>query len=357
MLKHLKHIALKLQKRSRFAKSSTLARWRNNRLLILCYHGISTSDEHLWNPELYMTAEQLESRLIALRRAGCQVLPLSDGVKALYDRTLPPKSVCLTFDDGFQDFSRMAVPVLRKYRMPATVYLTSFYSKFQRPVFDVMSRYLLWRGRAGEFCNGLIGDTGYSDLGLEAHRTKLATRIKSYTANFTAEAKDRFLLAMAESLGIDYNNLVAKRTLQLMNASELSALDDSIQIELHTHRHRAPLDEALFVSEIAENRRYIFEATHGRVSARHFCYPSGVVNSAFGPRLQALGIRSATTCELGLASRSHDPFELPRVLDTSNVSDLEFEAWVSGVASFLPRRKLAGPTPTFSGVLDQEWYA
>ena len=73
-------------------------------------------------------------------------------------------------------------------------------------------------------------------------------------------------------------------------------------------------------------------------STAHFCYPSGVLNPAFPPWLREAGIASATTCELGLASPSSDPLLLPRLIDVSGLSPLEFEGWVTGISSLLPRR-------------------
>src|SRR5438105_2486444 len=49
--------------------------WRDRRLLILCYHGVSLDDEHEWNPELYMSPERFRQRLMMLDAGGYSVLP------------------------------------------------------------------------------------------------------------------------------------------------------------------------------------------------------------------------------------------------------------------------------------------
>ena len=46
--------------------------------------------------------------------------------------------------------------------------------------------------------------------------------------------------------------------------------------------------------------------------------------------LAALDIRSATTCEIGLAHRATPRYALPRILDSSRVSQIEFEAEMCG---------------------------
>ena len=286
--------------------------WRRQRLLILCYHGVSLRDEHEWNPHLFMSPELFERRCQAIRRLGFPVAPLEQATRALRAGELTEPTVALTFDDGFYDFYRQAAPVLSAHELPATVYLTTFYVDYSRPVFDLIIPYMEWkRGNPGWRSEAQrIAD--------EARRDKLS-----------AEQKDELARRTADALRLDYDELLASRILQLMTPEEARELTRrGFDIQLHTHRHRTPDDEALFRREIRDNKQRIEELT-GR-APRHFCYPSGVHATSFLPWLAAEGVESATTCDPALAHSSDNPLLLPRKIDTMGVSDVEFEAWLTG---------------------------
>src|ERR1700732_2301807 len=121
------------------------SKWRRERLLILCYHGISLEDEHLWRPQLYVQAELLQKRFEMLRTMDCSVLPLSEALERLRSRGLPPRSVAITFDDGMYDFYKQAYPLLKKYDLPATVYQTTYYMDHEMPIFNLICSYMLWK--------------------------------------------------------------------------------------------------------------------------------------------------------------------------------------------------------------------
>src|SRR5207253_374232 len=146
----------------------------------------------------------------------------------------------------------------------------------------------------------------------------------------TTSDKNHFASEVAARFQIDYDELVRSRILQIMSPQEIAAAaKGGAQVELHTHRHRTPRDRDLFQREIRENRAHILECT-GRDPV-HFCYPSGDYALAFLPWLRELNVKSATTCELGLAKQGSDPLLLPRVLDAMNIDDADFEAWLLGV--------------------------
>jgi hypothetical protein len=278
----------------------------------------------------------------ALAESGAAVLPLGEAVERLYANDLPDRSVALTFDDGHHDFYARAFPVIREFGFPVTLYLTTFYSNFNRPVFDTFCSYLLWKGRgrrldAGEWAGRALT----LDLSTGAGRARASELIRrsARERRLSAEEKDATLVRLAGLLGVDYGELAARRILHILRPEDARRLAEAgVDVQLHTHRHRAPLDRDLFRREIMDNRESIRAMTGSE--AAHFCYPSGSYDGTFLPWLEELGVASAMTCDVGYASRDSERLLLPRLLDVSSLSRVEFEAWLAGVAAALPRRRV-----------------
>jgi peptidoglycan/xylan/chitin deacetylase (PgdA/CDA1 family) len=58
---------------------------------------------------------------------------------------LPPDSVAVTFDDGFADTYRYAFPVLQRYEIPATVFVSTGYVESGEPFWFELASYLVYR--------------------------------------------------------------------------------------------------------------------------------------------------------------------------------------------------------------------
>jgi peptidoglycan/xylan/chitin deacetylase (PgdA/CDA1 family) len=90
--------------------------------IILTFHSISEGDSPLKiSPALF--AQQM-----AWLKTNAQVLPLQEVVCSLAEHCpLPERAVVLTFDDGFRDFLDAALPVLDRFKFPATIFLPTGY--------------------------------------------------------------------------------------------------------------------------------------------------------------------------------------------------------------------------------------
>ena len=339
-LKSIKKILLSSAKLCGVFDQLSNSSWRQHRLLILGYHGISLHDEHLWNPDLFMPAGFLRQRFEQIKQIGCTVLSLSEGVTRLYEGSLPPRSVTITFDDGGYDFYERALPILRQFNFPATVYLTTYYTLKNMPVFDVAVGYLLWKANVKHLdLETIVGGGGVMDLSSESKRKEVHLAIVSQAdlGGYSADRKNKILSDMCKQLDIDFAEFCQSRILHLMNAEEIEQVTKAgIDVQLHGHRHRVPIEEELFNREIIDNRRIIEDFT-GHVP-QHFCYPSGDYHPNVFPWLENANVISATTCEPALSHRKSNRYLLPRLIDTSSLSDMEFEGWVVGASHFLPQR-------------------
>jgi peptidoglycan/xylan/chitin deacetylase (PgdA/CDA1 family) len=320
--------------------------FRRNRLLILCYHGVSMGDEHSSHPVMFLTPATFARRMDMLNRLGCNVLGLAEALRRLQVGDLPPRSVVLTFDDGWADFHKEAFPILRNHNFPATVYLTTYYCLFNRPIFRFALGYMFWKRKGTIIENREVPWLPDKlDLQTPESRDALIRQIDVYAKqkNLSGKEKDDLAAQIAALVGFDYQAFLRERLMRLMNPAEVTEVSKGgIDIQLHTHRHRTPLDRTRFLAEIAENRQIVLDLASGS-DASHFCYPSGAVRPDFVSWLREAGVQSATTCEVGLSSCKSNPLLLPRLLDHCGISDDEFEAWVTGFAAFLPKRRIPWP--------------
>lgn len=94
---------------------------RRRGVTILCYHAIDPT----WDSPLAVPPRSFAQHVAWLVRHR-SVLPLEEAVQSL-DRSarLPGRVAVLTFDDGFASVHEHALPVLRRFRLPATVFLVA----------------------------------------------------------------------------------------------------------------------------------------------------------------------------------------------------------------------------------------
>ncbi|MBN7797431.1 polysaccharide deacetylase family protein [Parahaliea mediterranea] len=325
-----------------------MARWlTRGRPRILAYHGIWLGDGHFGN-HLFMSPQRFCRRLELLAQWGYPVVSLEDAVSA--STPIPPAATVITIDDGWVGTYRHMVPALARHGYPATVYLATYYSQKQRPVVDVALQYLF----SGE-CDlpphiDIPGATaGSVPLGTPQQRAEAQSRVEALMAALPDDDQRQALLeSLVREAGLDWSRVWKDRWFHLMSAEEVAdAASRGICFELHTHRHRVvSAGHSCLSREIADNRAVIVAET-GR-EPRHFCYPSGIYDRSMWSELESAGVASATTTAMGLYRRGDNRYEIPRIMDGEAVSELEFEAEMSGVLELL--RLLRRSLPIGAGV-------
>jgi peptidoglycan/xylan/chitin deacetylase (PgdA/CDA1 family) len=92
---------------------------------ILCYHRFGTSAATAgWGGKMTVSPANFAAQLDWLARNDYHVIRLAQ-LQGFLDgkQALPKRSVVITFDDGYESVYRHALPVLRKYNFPATLFV------------------------------------------------------------------------------------------------------------------------------------------------------------------------------------------------------------------------------------------
>ncbi len=323
-----------------------LARWLNrHQAQILCYHGGCLGDEDQFNSKLFCHPSLLEQRLRWLIAKGYRPVRLSELVQG----SPGPRAVVITLDDGWYSSATQLIPLLHRLGFPSTLYLTTENFETQRQIYGVVLGYLLWKAPRREVQLDALAPNlqGRYRLGESGERQRLHQDAMGWLQHLRADPPrlERALLDLARALGVEHETLnLASRRFQYMSHEQLLSLPAlGCEVEAHGHRHTYPKgDPATFAADLRECVDRI--RARGLPAPRHYCYPSGTFDAGAAAVLRAAGMQSASTClpevpaQLAAADR---PYFLPRFLDGASVTQVEFEAEVSGVMRWL-RRSRAG---------------
>jgi peptidoglycan/xylan/chitin deacetylase (PgdA/CDA1 family) len=200
-------------------------------------------------------------RQIAALASFAELLPLHELPSRLADdRPSARPLVCLTFDDGYANFYTEALPLLKRYHAPATLFVVT----------------------------SVMGGTEPMPF-------------------------DRWSQRNRQRAMPDAWQPMSWKQLEACAASGL------VTVGAHSHRHLKGREctRAQFVEE-AEQSRAILRARFGEDHARVYSYPYGssrlgYVPPAYAAAVQASGYKLAVTTDLGLVSSESNWYRLPRV--------------------------------------------
>ena len=92
------------------------------RLPVLMYHSINYTRDKA--NRMTISPEIFEKQMKFLRERDYNVILLKDAVSYIKaKKNPPPKTVAITIDDGYEDNYTYAYPVLKKYKIPATIFV------------------------------------------------------------------------------------------------------------------------------------------------------------------------------------------------------------------------------------------
>lgn len=111
-----------------YAVRSVLLRFfKFQEISILTYHSISDIDD-----ETAITPCTFESQINFLKQDGYYFAALIEIVSYVKDgKPLPLKTVAITIDDGYADSYKNVFPILKKYKIPVTIFIVSDFERMK----------------------------------------------------------------------------------------------------------------------------------------------------------------------------------------------------------------------------------
>jgi peptidoglycan/xylan/chitin deacetylase (PgdA/CDA1 family) len=284
---------------------------------ILRYHSV-TDDEattlSYLDHGLMVTGEAFSVQLRYLRRFY-NVLSLDEMVDRLHrGHSLPPRSVAITFDDGYRDNYTQAYPLLRAEGLPATFYVTTGCIDGGPPLWTAKLRFMVRRSpREHVTFPEVLGAP--AALRTAADRQAVFTRLVVSLKNIPSPQRRDLVDALGERFGVtDFTDL-ASIMMSWDDLREMHRNGMTIGAHTVTHPNLPNTDPEEATAEIMGSRDMI--AGQLRTPVTHFSYPNGRgsahLTDTVRDIVRQLAFRSAVTSVPGCVETRADPWALRRV--------------------------------------------
>jgi peptidoglycan/xylan/chitin deacetylase (PgdA/CDA1 family) len=276
-----------------------------DRLQILIYHRVLSKFDPL-QPDI-VTKDLFEEQIRLISRFY-RVLSFPDAIRHLKDNTLPPKSICITFDDGYRDNAENALPILEKYNVVATFFVSTGFLHGRAMFNDRIIEYIR------DFNEPLLNLSDYS-LG-HYHTDSLAQKFKTIGQVLTKLKHLPFhdRIHLVEQMCGPLNDVTSKL---MMRPHQIKLLKEKgMEIGAHTVNHPIlscmPLNQAK--EEITASKEELEQLLGTKVN--YFAYPNGKLNKDYGLEhvdwVRKCGFKAAVSTTWGTVSNNSDLFQLPR---------------------------------------------
>ena len=320
--------------------------WHRRAVTILMTHGVEVgARDHAWVPlRPQLRHQALEACLRALA-PRYRFVSLDEAVAMLRGEIpVRPYSLALTFDDGYRNQLTQALPALRRWKAPATFFITTGHVEDRRPYWfdrlDFALQQLPVDGRKVRIGPEIIQLRAGDRDALRASYKALRDAAKAVPRSDHEMRAE--LEALAEALELESGRRLAdvfeadawSSVVSWADVTEHARATD-ISFGSHTVSH-VRLAEADRTSAEAELRRSkaAIEA-HTGTPCQYFCYPNGSVSAPVAALTAQCGYAAAVTVEPGLNRVGDDVMRLRRINLPEQGGDAEILAEVSGLADAL----------------------
>ena len=237
------------------------------------------------------------------------VLPLPEAIDRLRAQSLPARAAAITFDDGYADNYTVALPILKRFRLPATFFIATGFLNGGRMFNDTVIE-ALRHANGQELELSSVGLGRYSIATLEARRAAIDSiigRLKYLEPGHRSEVAN----AVVKAAGVE------PRSDLMLDTARLRALAGAgMTLGAHTVNHPilARVGEKKALEEMSASKERLESLTGERVTL--FAYPNGKPGTDYTQVHVGLarrtGFTAACSTGWGVAKSGCDLFQIPR---------------------------------------------
>lgn len=278
---------------------------------IFMYHRIRQGNERdgLGEDAVGPTPQSFE-RQVAHLSARYHIVSLDEFIDAAQNGSeLPPRSAVITFDDGYRDNYTLAYPILRKYKAPATIFLTTGHIGTNNMLWTDKVAYAVKHTASSRL---KMPELGIYDFTSSANRLKATMEMKSRLKELPNEDKDLLVERIVAKLGVRITQEAGENL--FLSWDDVRAMhDNGVSFGAHTvtHPRLTKVSKSQARAEIAESKRMIENALDAPVRA--FSYPGGRFDEDIKSMVREEGFDCAVTIRRGTNSLKSDLYELRRI--------------------------------------------
>jgi peptidoglycan/xylan/chitin deacetylase (PgdA/CDA1 family) len=282
---------------------------------IVYFHGVHTPDmaRVAPPPTSSMSAASFATNVQGLLR-HYRVISLSDAVAMLSGRApWRPKCVVLTFDDSLKCITDVALPILRRLGVTATIFLSTAAIDERAPYWWLRLDYACHEARRKRtHVRIVLPDTSQT---FDCTNGASLMRMKSMLRKLPAENRDASVDAIESQVGSRLRDPSSQypyaTPLTWQDARDAAAYGFGIGSHTVSHPNLAVLSKQTALSELNDSKRAI-EAQLSR-ACPHLSYPYGAYNSQVVEVARLCGYEAAvSTVSPGRNGLDANPFTLRR---------------------------------------------
>jgi peptidoglycan/xylan/chitin deacetylase (PgdA/CDA1 family) len=312
-------------------------------------HGVMENDgRQKWEPLRPQLSPRDLDRYLGHLAQCYTFVSLDEAIEGLAGRApMRPNSLVLTFDDGYRNNLSHALPILRKYGAPATIFVATGHVDRHEPFWFDRLDYALQHGLA-EPRRFQVGSQVVQMSGRD--RDDLAEsygRLRDLAKREMVDDERFHELMNSLSLELEMNGGTALA--DICDDDDWSAVatweqiakasGDGVIFGSHTVKHirLSYVSHETVRAQMEQSKRAIEQ--HVDQPCRYLAYPNGDFNEAVVAIAREVGYAAAVTIQEGLNKRGDDLLSLRRINLSVGLSKLELYAHLSGFSDVRARIK------------------